>query len=176
MPSRYPIRLPALDPLEVPGQTGTIYPKPYDEVVRGRSKRRLAKVLGLTQFGVNITTLPAGCATAMRHYHSACDEFVYVLDGEPTLVTNKGEQVLQPGMCAGFAKGKKDGHHFVNRGDRPVLLLEMGTNALPDSIVYPDNKLYLYEDAKGRATFSDRPIKPTAAAPKAAKPKKKKRG
>ncbi len=159
MASRYPIRLPALDPLAVPAQTGTMYPKPHDEVVRGRSKRRLTKTLGLTQFGVNITTLAAGSATAMRHYHSACDEFVYVLDGEATLVTNVGEQVLQPGMCAGFPKGKKDAHHFINRSDRPVVLLEMGTNVLPDSIVYPDTKLYLYEDEKGRPTFSGKPIK-----------------
>lgn len=181
---RYPILLPALDPLEVPAGTRTIYPKPLDEVVRGRGKRRLGQVLGLKQFGVNLTTLAAGAATAMRHYHSGCDEFVYVLDGEPTLVTNKGEQVLSPGMCAGFVAGKKDGHHFINRSDRPVLLLEVGTNVSPDSIVYPDNKLYLYEDDNGYE-FGDKPFPPFGkaqpkgkAAKKAAKPapkKKKKR-
>ncbi|MDX2224646.1 MAG: cupin domain-containing protein [Rhodospirillaceae bacterium] len=167
---RYPITLPALDPLEVPAQTGTIYPAPYDAVVKGRAKRRLAKVLGLKQFGVNITTLAAGAASSMRHHHSACDEFVYVLDGEVTLITNGGEQVLTTGMCAGFPAGKKDAHHFVNQGDRPVFLLEVGTNVLPDSIVYPDTKLFLYEDEKGRPTFSTKPIKP---APNKAKAKRR---
>jgi uncharacterized cupin superfamily protein len=66
-------------------------------------------------------------------------------------------------MCAGFPAGKKDAHHFVNQGDRPVLLLEVGTNVLPDSIVYPDQKLFLYEDENGRPTFSNKPIKPAAA-------------
>jgi uncharacterized cupin superfamily protein len=175
MPSRYPIRLPALDPLAVPGQSRSIYPKPLDDVVRGRSKRRLTDILGLTQFGVSVTTLAAGAATAMRHYHSACDEFVYVLDGEPTLVTNGGAQVLQPGMCAGFPKGKKDGHNFVNRTDRPVVLLEMGTNPLPDSIVYPDDNLFLYLDDRGRPTFSSKPIKGTSARSGKAKIKTKKK-
>jgi len=177
---RYPINLPALDPLEVPAGARSIYPKPLDEVVRGRGKRRLGDVLGLKQFGVNLTTLAAGSATALRHYHAACDEFVYVLDGEPTLVTDKGEQVLSPGMCAGFAAGKKDGHHFVNRGDRPVLLLEVGTKVSSDSIGYPDDKLYLYQDENGHE-FGDKPYppfgkaQPKGKAKKAAPMKKKKR-
>lgn len=151
---RFPIKKPALEPLEIPAQTRTMYPPPYDAVVRGRSKRRLGPALGLTDLGVNLTTLMPGAASAMRHYHSNNDEFVYIVDGEATLVTNAGEQLLSTGMCAGFPKGKKDGHQLVNKGDRPVIYLEAGTNLSPDLIVYPDTKLFLYEDDKGRAEFS----------------------
>ena len=151
---RYPIQLPALDPLEVPAQHKTIYPAPHDKVVKGRFKRRLGPVLGLTDLGVNITTLMQGAASSMRHHHSNNDEFVYIIDGEATLVTNAGEHLLSTGMCAGFPKGSKDGHQLVNKSDRPVIYLEAGTNLLPDLVTYPDTKLYLYEDAKGRGSFS----------------------
>lgn len=175
MAPRYPIRLPALDPLELPVQTGSIYPKPLDQVVNGRLKRRVGAALGLTDLGVSITVLMAGAATALRHYHTENDEFVYIIDGEVSLVTNRGEQILATGMCAGFPKGKKDGHHFVNKGDRPALILEASTNKLPDSVAYPDNKLFLSLDTKRKVTFSDKPIK-AAPAKAPVKAKKKKRG
>jgi len=175
---RYPIRRPALEPLEVPAQHKTIYPPPHDQVVKGRFKRRLGPALGLTDLGVNLTTLMQGAASSMRHHHSANDEFVYILDGEATLVTDAGEQTLTAGMCAGFPKGKKDGHHLINKSDRPVIYLEVGTNNLPDLIHYPDAKLWLHEDEKGRAAFNT--AKPAAQAAAKAKPatarkKKKKR-
>jgi len=174
VPARYPIRRPALDPLELPTQTGSFYPKPLDQVVNGRLKRRVGHALGLTDLGVSITVLMAGASTALRHYHTGNDEFVYVIDGEVSFISNRGEQVLSTGMCAGFPKGKKDGHHFVNKGDRPVQILEASTNTLPDSVVYPDNKLFLTLDAKRNATFINKPIK--AAATNASKSRKKKRG
>ena len=71
----------------------------------GRIKRILTEPLGLTQFGVNMTTLEPGGMSAQRHWHVAEDEFIYVIDGELTLVTNEGETLLRPGMAAGFACG-----------------------------------------------------------------------
>jgi uncharacterized cupin superfamily protein len=173
---RFPILKPALEPLEVPALHKTMYPPPHDKVVHGRFKRKLAPVLGLKDFGVNLTTLMQGAASAMRHHHSNNDEFVYIVDGEATLITNSGEQTLSTGMCAGFPKGKKDGHHLVNKSDRPVIYLEIGTNHLPDLIGYPDTKLWLYQDEKGRAEFSAAMPKvgsKAKAAPKKAAKKKK---
>lgn len=169
---RFPIRLPALEPLEVPTISKTMYPPPYDKIVAGRMKRRLGPVLGLTDFGVNITTLMPGAASAMRHYHSANDEFVYILEGEATLVTDAGEQLLVPGMCAGFPKGKKDGHHLVNKTTRPVIFMEMGTNFEPEVVGYPDQRLYLYDTKPGKREFTKTPPPKTGKA-KTAKPKKK---
>lgn len=172
---RYPIKLPALEPLEVPAVHKTIYPAPHDKVVHGRYKRRLAPALGLKDFGVNLTMLMQGAASAMRHHHSNNDEFVYIVDGEATLITNAGEQILSTGMCAGFPKGKKDGHHLVNKSARPVLYLEVGTNNMPDLIGYPDTKLWLSEDEKGRPTFSTKMPKPGKAKAAPKKKAKKKR-
>ena len=169
---RFPIRLPALEPLELPASSKTMYPPPYDKVVQGRLKRRLGPALGLTDFGVNLTTLMQGAASSMRHHHSNNDEFVYIVDGEATLVTDAGEQILSTGMCAGFPKGSKDGHHLVNKSARPVIYLEAVTNLIPDFITYTDTKLYLYEDKKGHSGFTKTPQKQVA---KAGAKKKKKR-
>jgi uncharacterized cupin superfamily protein len=154
---RFPVQAPALEPLEVLSDARTIYPPPYDKVVAGRTKRRLAKVLGLTNFGVNITTLQAGASSAMRHYHTQDDEFIYILDGEVTLITDAGAQVLVTGMCAGFPKGKKDGHHLINEGDRPVTFLEVGTNNEDDVVGYSDHPLWLYNDENGKPHFTSEP-------------------
>ena len=106
-----------------------------------REKRALGDPLGLTSFGVNLTRLPPGTASALRHWHSLEDEFVMVLEGEATLVTEAGEKVLGPGMVAGFPKGKADGHHLVNRGSRDVVYLEVGDRRAGDDVPYPDDDL-----------------------------------
>jgi uncharacterized cupin superfamily protein len=121
------LRSPALDPQTVPERRGSSYPEPYRAQVEARRKRPLGDATGLTQFGVNLVLLPPGCWSSQRHWHSHEDEFVYVLDGELTLVTDAGEQLLGPGTAAGFPAGKADGHHLINRTERPATYLEVGT-------------------------------------------------
>jgi uncharacterized cupin superfamily protein len=70
-----------------------------------REKRALGDVFGLQAFGVNFTRLSPGGLSALHHRHSRQEEFVYVLEGEPTLVTDAGDVALRPGMCAGFRPG-----------------------------------------------------------------------
>lgn len=148
------LKPPALDPATVEARTGTIYPPPFDEIVRGRSKRSLTKALGLTQFGVNITELAPGAASGHRHWHTHEDEFVYVLEGEVTLVSDAGEQVLGPGMCAGYPAGRPDGHHLVNRTDRPAVLLEVGTRDARDEAHYPDVDFHCAPNRYERPAFA----------------------
>lgn len=121
------LKLPAIDPMTVPGHSHCDYPSPYREKVEGRIRRKLGDAVGLNQFGVNLLILPPGVMSSMRHWHVHEDEFVYVLEGEVVLVTDGGEQVLGPGMAAGFPGGKRDGHHLVNRSDKPAKFLEVGT-------------------------------------------------
>lgn len=121
------VKLPAVDPASAPGVKGSDYPKPFCDAVAGRVRRKLGDAAGLTQFGVNLTTLPPGCASSMRHWHVHEDEFVYVIEGELVLVTDAGEQVLGAGMAAGFPAGRRDGHHLINRTQRDALFLEVGT-------------------------------------------------
>ena len=77
-----------IDPATLPPVTGTLYPAPFDEPCRARQRRKLGDAAGLTQFGVNLLTLPPGAWSSQRHWHSHEDEFVYVLKGELMLVTD----------------------------------------------------------------------------------------
>lgn len=131
-----------IDPSQVPSETGSTYPKEFQAVVVGRSRKRLGDVAGLTQFGVNQVTLAPGAASALRHWHSHEDEFVYVLSGELTLCSNEGQQRLQAGMAAGFPAGEADGHQLINHSQVPATYLEVGTrNPSQDQAFYPDDDL-----------------------------------
>jgi uncharacterized cupin superfamily protein len=133
------LQMPALDPSTLAPRTDSGYPEPYRSRVLPREKRQLGKALGLQQFGVNLTTLPPGKESSMRHWHTREEEFVYVLEGEVVLVTDAGEQLLTAGCCAGFPAGSGDGHQLVNRSDRPALYLEVGTrDDDADEVFYPD--------------------------------------
>ena len=135
------LKLPALDPATVAAAAGTNYPDPLKPRAAGRVKQRLGDALGLKNFGVNLTTLKPGACSALRHWHAKQDEFVYILSGELVLVTDSGEQLLKPGMAAGFPAGKPDGHHLVNRSERDAVFLEVGDRTPGDSATYPDDDL-----------------------------------
>src|SRR4051812_26068762 len=141
MPTRRPLKLPALDPASVEATHGSNYPEAFKARVAGRLKQRLGNALGLTNFGVNLTTIKPGSASALRHWHLKQDEFVYIMSGELVLVSNAGEQVLTAGMCAGFAAGKVDGHHLVNRSQTDAVYLEVGDRTPGDGAHYPDDDL-----------------------------------
>ena len=126
------------DPQKIEARRSTGYPAPFAKDVEGRSKRPLGNAGGLTQFGVNLTTLEPGAMSAQRHWHRTEDEFVYILDGELTLITDAGEETMRAGMAAAFPAGKADGHHLVNRSAAPATYLEIGTRASDDDAVYPD--------------------------------------
>lgn len=134
---------PALDPMTVEVTRGTRYPPEFDRACAARAKRRIGDALGLRSFGVNLVTLPSGTASSQRHWHSRQDEFVYVVEGEATLITDAGEQTLGPGMAAGFPAGKADGHHLVNRSGADVLYLEVGDRPPNDDVDYPDVDMLL---------------------------------
>jgi len=117
------------------------YPEPFASRVSGRQKRALGEAFGLRNFGVNLTRLQPGAISALRHSHSRQDEFIYILEGHPVLVTDQGETPLEPGMCAGFRAGSGNAHHLVNRGDEVVVYLEVGDRTRGDSVNYPDDDL-----------------------------------
>ena len=147
---------PALDPASVPAVSGSGYPAPYHEKAAGRHKRALGDALGLQNFGVNLVRLDPGAWSAQRHWHTRQDEFVYVTEGEITLATNAGEQVLGPGMVAGFPAGAADGHHLINRTDRPAAYLEVGDRMPGDDVAYPDADLAAVHQPPGvRFTHTD---------------------
>ena len=143
------LKLPALDPNTVEEKRGSGYPEPFKSRMGERIKRRLGQACGLTKLGVNLVTLGPGGQSALRHWHTLEDEFVYVLEGEVVLVTNSGEQTLSAGMCAGYPAGKPDAHHFINRSPRPAKYLEMGQRPDGDVAFYPDDDLMLMPTPDG---------------------------
>lgn len=151
----HPVGLVAAD--APPRKRQTNYPEPFASRVAGREKRPLGDPFGLTNFGVNLTRLAPGAASALRHAHSRQDEFVYVLAGRPTLVTDRGETLLEPGMCAGFPAGEGDAHHLLNRTDADVLILEVGDRSPGDAVTYPDDdvRAVLGDDGRWRITHKD---------------------
>ncbi|MGH6799198.1 MAG: cupin domain-containing protein [Roseiarcus sp.] len=119
----------------------THYPEPFASRMAGRDKRPLGEVFGLTNFGVNLTRLAPGGSSALRHAHTKQDEFVYILEGRPTLVTDAGRKTLKAGICAGFKAGSGDAHCLVNETGEDVVYLEIGDRAAGDAVDYPDDDL-----------------------------------
>jgi uncharacterized cupin superfamily protein len=152
------LKKPALDPRTVEAVVRSGYPEPYRSRVLPREKRRLGDALGLTRIGINHTTLPPGKESAMRHWHTLEDEFVYVLEGEVVLRTGAGEQLLSAGMCAGFPAGADDGHQLINRSARPAVYLEISNRDAADSAHYSDPDVDLRwnaPEARGKFTRRD---------------------
>lgn len=132
----------ALTALEVPPRAKkSAYPSPFAEMMEGREKRTLGDPFGLTNFGVNLVRMAPGGVSALRHAHAKQDEFVYVLEGHPTLRTDEGATRLAPGMCAGFKAGTGNAHQVANETDEDVLYLEVGDRTPGDSVDYPDDDL-----------------------------------
>ena len=145
----------AVHAAEVPARRKvTNYPEPFASRVAGREKRVLGDLFGLTNFGVNLTRLKPGAISTVRHAHSKQDEFIYVLAGRPVLITNSGETMLEPGMCAGFPAGTGDAHHLVNRTEEEVVYLEVGDRTAGDSAVYPDDDLLIVRSADGKLSYA----------------------
>ena len=140
--------MPKIDIAKIAIDTRTGYPAPFDRVVVGRERKRLGNAAGLDQFGVNLTTLKPGAASALRHWHENEDELIYVLEGEIVLIEDGGETLLRPGDAAGFKANSRVGHHLVNKSDRDAVYLEIGTRAKREYVDYPDVDLKVRRDAK----------------------------
>ena len=142
--------MPKVDIAKVPVKSGAGYPAPFQGEHRERHKQALGDAVGLTQFGVNLTRIAAGAASALRHYHEQEDEFVFIIEGELVLIENDGEIVLKAGDCAGFKAGSGNAHRLVNRSNRDAVYVEVGTRAPHERVHYPDDDLHLERD--GRST------------------------
>jgi len=146
--TEFPTAIVALD--AAPRTKPSTYPEPFASRMAGREKRALGDVFGLSNFGVNLTRLTPGAGSALRHAHTKQDEFVYILEGHPVLITDEGETPLSPGMCAGFKAGTGNAHQLMNRTNADVLYLEVGDRSAGDAATYPDDDLQaaLSEDGK----------------------------
>lgn len=132
----------AVTAADVPARSRpSVYPEPFASRMAGRAKRQLGDLFGLTNFGVNLTRLAPNAVSALRHAHTKQDEFVYILQGRPTLHTDEGRTQLSPGMCAGFKAGTGNGHRLINETTEEVVYLEVGDRTPGDEGSYPDDDL-----------------------------------
>ena len=146
--------MPRIDIAAVPERGGSSYPSPFDAPCKNRERQRLGNAGGLTDFGVNLMRLPPGGWSSQRHWHSDEDEFVYVLEGELTLIEDNGETVLRAGDCAAFCKGSGDGHHMINRSGALAVYLEVGARSAADVTTCSDIDM-MSTSADGRFTHKD---------------------
>ncbi len=149
-----PSRPSAIEAITAPPRARpTNYPPKLAHLVAGREKRALGDVFGLKAFGVNLVRLAPGAQSAFRHVHTRQEEFLYVLEGEPTLVTDDGEAVLRPGMCAGFRPGGA-AHHLMNRTERDAVYVEVGDRPADDAVSYPHDDLAASKAPDGSWRFT----------------------
>ena len=149
--------MPKIDLSAVPVRVGTGYPDSFNEACAGRTRKRVGNAGGITDFGVNLMTLPPGKWSSQRHWHSHEDEFVYVLDGELTLVEDQAEALLQAGDCAAFPKGTGNGHHLQNRSAKTAVYLEVGSRHSDDLTTCSDIDLKSHNRDGAFAHKDDKP-------------------
>lgn len=149
--SAIPVAIRAMD--APPRARPSWYPPPFAKLMEGRTKRPLGDLFGLSNFGVNIVHLVPGARSALRHAHTRQDEFVYVVEGAATLVTDAGDTPLTPGMCAGFKAGTGDAHHLVNRSAQDVIYLEIGDRTAGDEVDYPEDDIRVRTGPDGRKRY-----------------------
>lgn len=141
------------------------YPEPFASMMEGRIKRPLGDLFGLKNFGVNLTVLKPGAVSALHHVHSRQEEFVYVIEGEPTLFLGKTRQRLSPGYVVGFpANGAA--HHLKNETASDVVVLEIGDRSPDDQGSYPADDLKALMTPNGWSfTHRDGTPYPSTASP-----------
>lgn len=139
----------AIDLMDLPSETGQHFPEPFRSTLGPYEGRALGDYFGLTHFGVAVDILPPNSQSALRHWHTRSDELVLMLEGELTLITDAGESLLKPGMCAGFKSDVDNGHHLVNRSSAPAKYLVIGSRVSGDEARYPDDDFQWVAEKNG---------------------------
>jgi uncharacterized cupin superfamily protein len=146
--------MPKIDSAAIPVLKGSGYPPPFDAPCAARTRQRLGNAGGLRDFGIDLMRLPPGGWSSQRHWHSHEDEFVYVLEGELTLVEDDGETLLHAGDFAAFPKGSGNGHHLINRSSTMAVYLEVGSRNPEDVTTCSDIDM-MSSNADGRFVHKD---------------------
>ena len=141
-------------------EVNSLYPEPFASLMEGREKRKLGDHFGLSNFGINQTTLAPGAISALSHHHSKQDEFIYILEGVATLLHGEDEHLLSPGDCMGFKAGSGVATQLVNRSSGPVVYLELGDRTAGDEVDYPNDDLKAVQQMDGVWKFSHKDGRP----------------
>ncbi len=156
--------MPKIDLAKVPVREGSGYPAPFHEKMHGRSRRALGDAGGLTQFGVNLMELQPGNWSSQRHWHTDEDEFIRVMEGEVTLVTDSRPHRSARGRLFCLPEGVKDGHHLINESNAVAVVLEVGTTLEHRRLHLSGHRHVRIERRRTpTATATERPIRSATA-------------
>jgi uncharacterized cupin superfamily protein len=101
---------------------------------------RLGKLLaGAEESGITVYELPPGQAVCPYHYEVGEEEWLLVLEGNPTLRSPKESKRLEPWDVAFFEKGAAGAHGIRNETESTARVLMFSTVVLPTATVYPDS-------------------------------------
>ena len=100
---------------------------------------RFGPDFGAKQTGSTLYEIPAGEALCPYHYEHAEEEWLLVLEGEPTVRDPEGEHRLRPLDLVFFTNGPEGAHRVQNDRDTPVRVLMYSDLRYPAATVYPDS-------------------------------------
>src|SRR5438067_1293889 len=106
----------------------------------GATMKRLGSATGGQRLGCSWTEVPPGRAAFPRHFHTANEEALYVLEGEGTVRLGDAIIVLKPGDYVTFPLGPSHAHQVRNTGTGPLRYLGLSTLQMPEVVGYPDSK------------------------------------
>ena len=101
--------------------------------------RRVGPVIGASGLGASLYELAPGQRSFPYHYEYGNEEWLLVVEGQPTLRTPEGEQELVAGDVVCFPEGPGGAHQVRNATHEPVRVLMFSTKSRPGVAVYPDS-------------------------------------
>src|SRR3954452_986749 len=102
---------------------------------------RLGKLLGgAKESGITVYELPPGQAVCPYHYEVGEEEWLLVLEGNPTLRHPEGSERLEPWDVAFFEKGAAGAHGIRNETEETARGLMFSTGVFPTATVYPHSQ------------------------------------
>jgi uncharacterized cupin superfamily protein len=96
------------------------------------------KRIGASRLGMTIYELPPGHGICPYHFEWTDEEWLFVLEGVPTLRTPEGERELEPGDVVCFPCGP-DGAHLVRAGAETARVGIISTKNDVGVAEYPDS-------------------------------------
>ncbi len=100
---------------------------------------RLGKVLGAAESGISVYELAPGQAVCPYHYECGEEEWLLVLEGNPTLRHPEGSDRLDPWDVVCFPRGPEGAHGIGNETAASARVLMFSTVVVPTATVYPDS-------------------------------------
>lgn len=106
----------------------------------GYTWRGLGAAVATQQIGCSHFEQPPGKTAFPRHWHSANEEALYILEGEGTVHIGDARVTVRAGDFVSFPVGPAHAHLIVNTGTATLKYLALSTLKTPEVVGYPDSK------------------------------------